>query len=66
LRERLGPRRGAGLTREHGLLVQVGRDEVGEGEQLAQRGLGIGVEQPVAARRNHHGVEHHDRRLHAS
>ncbi len=49
---------------EHRELRQVRGDEVGESAQVADGRLGIGVEKPVAARRDHHGIEHDDSRPH--
>lgn len=52
--------------RQHRELGEVRGDEVGEGEQLAHRLLGIGVEEAIAARGDHDRIEHDDGRAGAA
>ncbi len=47
------------FVQQRGRFRQVGRDQQGTRDQdLAQRDDGVLRQQPVAARRHHHGVEH--------
>ena len=52
-------RGGLGRLREHGELLEVGRDYGGTCAQLAHGGLRVAVEEAVAARGHHDGVEDH-------
>jgi len=67
LPERRGPVGCGRLPGQHGELRQVGRHDVDPGQQVAHRALGGRVEEAVAARGHHDGVEDdggpgHDRR----
>jgi hypothetical protein len=49
-----------GLVEQHGEFCQVGRDEVCQGQELAQFRLGGLLQQPVAAGGDHHRIKDHD------
>jgi hypothetical protein len=62
LREGLVPRRRRVLPGEHGELLQVRGDQVGEAEHRAQGVLGLTLQQAAPGGRDHDGVQDHDRR----
>ena len=49
-----------GFVEEHRQFRQVGRDQVGEGQEFTQFRFGGLLQEPVAAGGHHHGVQDHD------